>query len=125
MDTLIRKVEEKFMKKDIPDFKAGDTVRVYVKITELKEDPKTRKLVEKTRVQPFEGLVLERRGSGLSETFTVRRVTQGIGVERTFPIHSPFIEKIEVVRRGKVRKAKIFWIREKKGKKAKIKELRK
>ena len=124
MDTLIRKIEEKFMKKDVPDFKAGDTVRVHVKITELKEDPKTRKLVEKTRIQPFEGLVLERRGSGLSETFTVRRVTQGIGVERTFPIHSPFIEKIEVIRRGKVRKSKIFWIREKKGKKARIKELK-
>ncbi len=124
MDALIRKVEEKFMKKDVPDFKAGDTVRVHVKITELKEDPKTRKLVEKTRIQPFEGLVLERRGSGLSETFTVRRVTQGIGVERTFPIHSPFIEKIEVIRRGKVRKSKIFWIREKKGKKARIKELK-
>jgi len=124
MDALIRKVEEKFMKKDVPDFKAGDTVRVHVKITELKEDPKTRKLVEKTRIQPFEGLVLERRGSGLSETFTVRRVTQGIGVERTFPVHSPFIEKIEVIRRGKVRKSKIFWIREKKGKKARIKELK-
>ncbi len=112
------------MKKDVPDFRAGDTVRVHVKITELKEDPKTKKLVEKTRIQPFEGLVLERRGSGLSETFTVRRVTQGIGVERTFPLHSPFIEKIEVIRRGKVRKAKIFWIREKKGKKARIKELK-
>ncbi|MEO0290275.1 MAG: 50S ribosomal protein L19 [candidate division WOR-3 bacterium] len=124
METLIKKVEEKFMKKDIPDFRAGDTVRVHVKITELKEDTKTKKLVEKTRIQPFEGIVLERRGSGLSETFTVRRVTQGIGVERTFPLHSPFIEKIEVVRRGKVRKAKIFWIREKKGKKARIKELR-
>ena len=124
METLIKKVEEKFMKKDIPDFRAGDTVRVHVKITELKEDPKTKKLVEKTRIQPFEGLVLERRGSGLSETFTVRRVTQGIGVERTFPLHSPFIEKIEVVKRGKVRKAKIFWIREKKGKKARIKELK-
>ncbi|MEO0270718.1 MAG: 50S ribosomal protein L19 [candidate division WOR-3 bacterium] len=124
METLIKKVEEKFMKKDIPDFRAGDTVRVHVKITELKEDTKTKKLVEKTRIQPFEGIVLERRGSGLSETFTVRRVTQGIGVERTFPLHSPFIEKIEVVRRGKVRKAKIFWIREKKGKKARIKELK-
>ncbi|MEO0254243.1 MAG: 50S ribosomal protein L19 [candidate division WOR-3 bacterium] len=124
METLIKKVEEKFMKKDIPDFRAGDTVRVHVKITELKEDPKTKKLIEKTRIQPFEGIVLERRGSGLSETFTVRRVTQGIGVERTFPLHSPFIEKIEVVRRGKVRKAKIFWIREKKGKKARIKELK-
>ncbi len=124
MDTLIKKVEEKFVKKDVPDFRAGDTVRVHVKITELKEDPKTKKLVEKTRIQPFEGLVLERRGSGLSETFTVRRVTQGIGVERTFPLHSPFIEKIEVIRRGKVRKAKIFWIREKKGKKARIKELK-
>ncbi|MEN3046596.1 MAG: 50S ribosomal protein L19 [Candidatus Hydrothermales bacterium] len=122
METLIKKVEEKFLRKDIPEFKAGDTVRVHVKITELKEDPKTKKMVEKTRIQPFEGVVLERRGSGLSETFTVRRVTQGIGVERTFLINSPFIEKIEVVRRGKVRKAKIFWIRGKKGKKAKIKE---
>jgi len=124
MDLLVKKVEEKFLKKDVPDFRAGDTVRVHVKITELKEDTKTKKLVERTRIQPFEGLVLERRGSGLSETFTVRRVTQGIGVERTFPLHSPFIEKIEVIRRGKVRKSKIFWIREKKGKKARIKELK-
>ncbi|MEN3044566.1 MAG: 50S ribosomal protein L19 [Candidatus Hydrothermales bacterium] len=124
MKTLLKKVEEKFLKKDVPEFKAGDTVRVHVKITELKEDPKTKKMVEKTRIQPFEGIVLERRGSGLSETFTVRRVTQGIGVERTFLVHSPFIEKVEVLKRGKVRKAKIFWIRGKKGKKAKIKELK-
>jgi len=124
MDHLIKEVERKFLKENIPDFKPGDTLRVHVKIKELKEDPKSRKLVEKVRIQPFEGLCIRKRGAGLSATFTVRRVAQGIGVERTFPLHSPFIEKIEVIRRGKVRRAKLYYIRGRIGKKAKIKELK-
>ncbi|MEO0199451.1 MAG: 50S ribosomal protein L19 [candidate division WOR-3 bacterium] len=118
----LREIEKEFMRNDIPDFGPGDTVRVHVKIKELKEDPKTKQLVEKVRIQPFEGVVIRRRGSGLSETFTVRKVTQGIGIEKIFPIHSPVIEKIEVLRRGKVRRARIYYIRERKGKAARIRE---
>lgn len=118
----LREIEKEFMRSDIPDFGPGDTVRVHVKIKELKEDPKTKQLVEKVRIQPFEGVVIRRRGSGLSETFTVRKVTQGIGIEKIFPIHSPVIEKIEVLRRGKVRRARIYYIRERKGKAARIRE---
>ncbi|MEO0243006.1 MAG: 50S ribosomal protein L19 [candidate division WOR-3 bacterium] len=118
----LREIEKEFMRNDIPDFGPGDTVRVHVKIKELKEDPKTKQLVEKVRIQPFEGVVIRRRGSGLSETFTVRKVTQGIGIEKIFPIHSPVIERIEVLRRGKVRRARIYYIRERKGKAARIRE---
>ncbi len=118
----IREIEKEFMRNDIPDFGPGDTVRVYVKIKEYKEDPKTKQLVEKVRVQPFEGVVIRRRGGGLSETFTVRKVTQGVGIEKIFPIHSPVIEKIEVLRRGRVRRARIYYIRERMGKKARIRE---
>jgi len=123
MDPL-KEVEKEFIRKDIPDFGPGDTVRVYVKVTDLKEDPKKKQVEEKIRIQPFEGVVIRRRGSGTNETFTVRKVTQGIGIERIFPIHSPVIEKIEVRRRGKVRRARIYYLRERKGKKARIKEKR-
>jgi len=112
------------MRKDIPDFKAGDTVRVYIRIKEMKENPKTKKVEERIRLQPFEGVVIRRRGSGLQETFTVRKVTQGIGIEKIFPIHSPVIERIDVIRRGKVRRSRIYYIRERRGKAARIKELR-
>jgi len=122
MEDIIREIEKEFYRTDIPDFGPGDTVRVYIKIKELKEDPKTRQLVERVRTQPFEGVVIRRRGSGLGETFTVRKVTQGIGIEKIFPIHSPVIEKIEVLRRGKVRRAKLYYLREKKGKEARIRE---
>jgi large subunit ribosomal protein L19 len=118
----IREIEKEFMRTDIPDFGPGDTVRVHVKIKELKEDPKSKQLVEKVRTQPFEGVVIRRRGSGLSETFTVRKVTQGVGIEKVFPVHSPVIEKIEVLRKGKVRRARIYYLRERKGKKARIRE---
>ncbi len=118
----IREIEKEFMRNDIPDFGPGDTVRVYVKIKEYKEDPKTKQLVEKVRVQPFEGVVIRRRGGGLSETFTVRKVTQGVGIEKIFPIHSPVIDKIEVLRRGRVRRARIYYIRERMGKKSRIRE---
>ncbi|AEM73993.1 50S ribosomal protein L19 [Caldicellulosiruptor acetigenus] len=110
---IIREIESEMLRKDIPDFKPGDTVRVYFKVIEGGRE----------RVQAFEGLVIKRRGKGLSETFTVRRVSYGIGVERVFPLHSPRLEKIEVIRRGKVRRAKLYYIREKIGKAAKIKEL--
>jgi len=118
----IREIEKEFMRTDIPDFGPGDTVRVHGKIKELKEDPKSKQLVEKVRTQLFEGVVIRRRGSGLSETFTVRKVTQGIGIEKVFPVHSPVIEKIEVLRKGKVRRARIYYLRERKGKKARIRE---
>jgi len=110
---VIREIESEMLRKDIPDFKPGDTVRVYFKVIEGGRE----------RVQAFEGLVIKRRGKGLSETFTVRRISYGIGVERVFPLHSPRLEKIEVIRRGKVRRAKLYYIREKIGKAAKIKEL--
>jgi len=118
----IFEIEKEYLKKDIPQFGPGDLVRVYMRITELKEDTKTKKLVEKVRVQPFEGIVIRRRGRGVNETFTLRKITQGIGIEKTFPLHSPLIEKIEVKRKGKVRRAKLYYLREKIGKKAKIKE---
>ncbi|WAM34728.1 50S ribosomal protein L19 [Caldicellulosiruptor morganii] len=110
---IIREIENEMLRKDIPDFKPGDTVRVHFKVIEGGRE----------RIQAFEGLVIKRRGKGLSETFTVRRISYGVGVERVFPLHSPRIEKIEVVRRGKVRRAKLYYIREKIGKAAKIKEL--
>lgn len=120
----IMEIEKEYLKKELPEFGPGDLLRVYMKIKELTEDKKTKKLVEKIRIQPFEGIVIRRRGSGLSETFTLRKVTQGIGIEKTFPLHSPLIEKIEVKRKGKVRRAKLYYLREKVGKKAKIKEKR-
>ncbi|MEO0231751.1 MAG: 50S ribosomal protein L19 [candidate division WOR-3 bacterium] len=120
----IIEIEKEYLKKDLPEFGPGDLIRVYMKIKELAEDKKTKKLVEKIRIQPFEGIVIKRKGSGLSETFTLRKVTQGIGIEKTFPLHSPLIEKIEVKRKGKVRRAKLYYLREKIGKKAKIKEKR-
>lgn len=123
-DHIIREIESEFMRKDIPDFKAGDTVRVYIRIKEMKENPKTKKVEERIRLQPFEGVVIRRRGIGLQETFTVRKVTQGIGIEKIFPIHSPIIERIDVIRRGKVRRSRIYYIRERRGKAARIKELR-
>lgn len=111
---FIKLVESEFIKNDIPDFKAGDTVTVSYKIKEG----------NKERIQQFQGVVLQRRNSGLSATFTVRKISNSIGVERVFPLHSPFIEKIEVNKRGKVRRARIFYLRDLKGKKARIKERR-
>ncbi|MGI5998436.1 MAG: 50S ribosomal protein L19 [Lutispora sp.] len=110
---LIRMIESEQMKKDIPDFNVGDTVRVFVKVVEGSRE----------RLQAFEGFVLKRQGGGLTENFTVRRVAYGVGVERTFPIHSPRIDRIEVVRKGKVRRAKLNYMRQRTGKAAKIKEV--
>ncbi|MDR1689483.1 MAG: 50S ribosomal protein L19 [Clostridiales bacterium] len=112
MNPIIRDIENAQLKKDITAFKIGDTVKVYAKIKEGARE----------RVQVFEGVVLKRQNGGVRETFTVRRLSYGVGVEKTWPLHSPNIEKIEVVRRGIVRRAKLFYLRERVGKAAKVKE---
>lgn len=111
---LIKEVEKKLLKDDLPRFKPGDTVKVHVKVTEGGRE----------RIQVFEGVVIRRQGSGARETFTVRRISYGIGVERIFPVHSPSISKIEVVKKGRVRRAKLYYLRKLTGKAARIKELR-
>ena len=114
MNELIKAIEAAQVKSDVPNFGPGDTVKVHVKIVEDKRE----------RIQVFEGLVIKRQNGGIRETFTVRKISFGVGVERTFPVHSPKIEKIEVTRFGKVRRAKINYIRGRVGKAAKIKEAR-
>jgi len=110
---LIKAIEQDQFKENIPDFSPGDTVKVHVKVVEGTRE----------RIQVFEGVVIRRRGGGLGETFTVRRVSYGVGVERIFPLHSPRVERVEVIRRGRVRRAKLYYLRDKVGKKAKVKEL--
>ncbi|MDR5676394.1 MAG: 50S ribosomal protein L19 [Armatimonadota bacterium] len=107
-------VEQEQLKRDLPEFGPGDTVRVHFKVVEGGRE----------RVQAFEGVVVARRGGGLRETVTVRRISHGVGVERIFPLHSPRLERIEVVRRGQVRRAKLYYLREKVGKETRIKERR-
>ena len=102
------------LREDIPDFRPGDTVKVHVRVVEG----------SRTRVQVFQGVVIRRHGGGVRETFTVRKVSFGVGVERTFPVHSPVVDRIELVTRGDVRRAKLYYLRELRGKKAKIKEKR-
>ena len=115
MSSLVKFVEEQFVeKKELPSFSSGDTITVYYEIREG----------DKTRTQFFKGVVLQRRGSGSTETFTIRKMSGSIGVERIFPINSPSLQKIEVNKRGKVRRARIFYFRNLTGKKAKIKEKR-
>lgn len=114
MNEIVRQIGEEQLKKDIPAFRAGDTLRVHVKVIEGQRE----------RIQIFEGVVIKRRGGGISETFTVRKMSYGVGVERTFPLHSPNIDKIEVVRRGNVRRAKLYYLRKLRGKAARIKESR-
>ncbi|MFA6941766.1 MAG: 50S ribosomal protein L19 [Clostridiaceae bacterium] len=109
---VIKEIEALQIKTDIPEFNVGDTVKVSVKIKEGTRE----------RIQAFEGTVLKRQNGGLRENFTVRRVAYGVGVERTFPVNSPYIEKIEIIRKGKVRRAKLFYLRERVGKSAKVKE---
>lgn len=111
---LIKTIEAEQRREGMPDFAPGDAVRVHVKVVEG----------ERERIQVFEGVVLKRAGGGLTETFTVRKVSQGVGVERTFPLHSPRIDRIEVTRRGKVRQARLFYLRDRLGKAARIKEKR-
>jgi large subunit ribosomal protein L19 len=111
---ILDSVDAASLRNDVPEFRAGDTIKVHVNIIEGKN----------TRVQVFQGFVLGRQGDGVRETFTVRKVSFGVGVERTFPVHSPIIEKIEVVTKGDVRRAKLYYMRALRGKAAKIKEKR-
>ena len=112
MNDIIKAVEAEQLKSDVPKLKVGDTVKVYVKVVEGTRE----------RLQAFEGYLIAKKGGGLSETITVRRVSYGIGVERTFPIHSPRVDKIEVLRHGRVRRAKLFYLRDRVGKAAEIRE---
>ncbi len=114
MHPVIRQLEQEQIKKDIPSFKVGDTVRLAVRVEEG----------DKTRTQNFEGVVIHRQGSGIRENFTVRRISFGEGVERNFPLHSPTLQKIELVRSGKVRRAKLYYLRQQTGKKGRIEEER-
>ncbi|EWH22817.1 50S ribosomal protein L19 [Bacillus haynesii] len=114
MQKLIEDITKEQLRTDLPAFRPGDTLRVHVKVIEGNRE----------RIQVFEGVVIKRRGGGISETFTVRKISYGVGVERTFPLHTPKIAKIEVVRHGKVRRAKLYYLRELRGKAARIKEIR-
>ncbi len=114
MEELIKLVEAGDLRDETPEFKAGDTVEVYVRIAEG----------DKERIQVFKGVCIQRRGKGSTETFTVRKISGGIGVERIFPVHSPSIEQIKLIRRGRVRRARLFYLRDKIGKAARIKELK-
>src|ERR687888_2453076 len=107
-------VEKPRLREDLPDFRPGDTLRVHVRVAEAGRE----------RIQVFQGVVMRRQGGGLRETFTVRKVSFGVGVERTFPVHSPTIARIEVVARGRVRRAKLYFLRERRGKRARIRERR-
>ena len=112
INQLIQDITKEQLRDDIPEFRAGDTLRVHVRIVEG----------DRERIQVFEGVVIKRRGGGISETFTVRKISYGVGVERTFPVHTPKIDKIEVMRQGKVRRAKLYYLRELSGKAARIRE---
>ncbi|MFK2824975.1 50S ribosomal protein L19 [Bacillus sp. B190/17] len=114
MNKLIQEITKEQLRTDLPAFRPGDTVRVHVKVVEGTRE----------RIQIFEGVVIKRRGGGVSETFTVRKISYGVGVERTFPLHTPKIAQIEVTRRGKVRRAKLYYLRNLRGKAARIKEIR-
>ena len=113
MNEIIRSIEAEQLRTDVAEFAVGDTVKVYGKIKEGNRE----------RIQVFEGIVLKRQGGSNRETFTVRKMSNGVGVEKTWPLHSPNVEKIEVIRRGKVRRAKLNYLRERVGKRAKVKEL--
>ena len=112
MSKIIDQIEKESMRTDLPEFAIGDTVKVFVKVVEGNRE----------RLQGFEGVVIARKNGGLRETFTVRRVSFGVGIERIFPLHSPKIDHIEIVRKGDVRRAKLYYLRERSGKSAKIKE---
>jgi len=112
MNSKIRELEKEFAKKNMPDFKAGDTVKVFVKIKEG----------DKTRLQAFEGIVIARKGSGSRETFTVRRISYGEGAERVFQLHSPSIDSVAIVKKGKVRRSRLYYLRKKIAKRTKIEE---
>ena len=113
MNTIIKNIEDAQLKAQAPEFRVGDTVRVSAKIKEGNRE----------RIQVFEGTVLKKQGTGVRATFTVRKISNGVGVEKTWPLHSPIVEKVEVVRLGKVRRAKLNYLRDRVGKAAKVKEL--
>ncbi|SEB19476.1 large subunit ribosomal protein L19 [Thalassobacillus cyri] len=113
MQDLINEITKDQLRTDHPDFRPGDTVKVHVKVVEGTRE----------RIQVFEGVVIKRQNGGISETFTVRKISYGVGIERTFPLHSPRLEKIERTRRGKVRRAKLYYLRNLRGKAARIKEI--
>ncbi len=112
MNPLIAEITNEQLRNDIPDFRAGDTVRVHARIVEGSRE----------RIQLFEGVVISRKGQGVSEMYTVRKLSSGVGVERTFPVHSPRVAKIEVIRKGRVRRAKLFYLRKRTGKATRIRE---
>jgi large subunit ribosomal protein L19 len=114
MHTAIAELEQAQIRSDIPEFRPGDTLRVHVKVTEG----------NRSRIQVFQGVAIRRQGGGARETFTVRKISYGVGVERTFPVHTPAIDKIEVVSRGRVRRAKLYYLRSLRGKAARIRERR-
>ncbi|WP_067838659.1 50S ribosomal protein L19 [Amphibacillus sediminis] len=114
MQQLIADITKEQLRTDRPEFRPGDTVKVHVKVVEGTRE----------RIQVFEGVVIKRQNGGISETFTVRKISYGVGVERTFPVHSPRVDKIEVTRRGRVRRAKLYYLRNLRGKAARIKEIR-
>ncbi|MFD1411945.1 50S ribosomal protein L19 [Lapidilactobacillus gannanensis] len=112
MNQLISDITKSQLREDIPDFRAGDTIRVHAKIVEGTRE----------RIQLFEGVIIKRHGTGISETYTVRKISNGVGVERTFPLHTPRVEKIEVIRLGRVRRSKLYYLRALRGKAARIPE---
>ena len=114
MSEVIKKIEKEYIKKDVPKFNAGDTVRINISVVES----------GKERIQGFEGVVIAKRGIGISETFTVRRVSYGVGIERVFPLHSPKVKEIIVLRKGKVKRAKLYYLKKRKGKAGRIDEKR-
>ena len=114
MNPIIEQIEKESMKSSITPFNIGDTLKVYVKVVEG----------DKERIQAYEGVVIARRNGGIRETFVVRKISNGVGVERTFPLHSPRIDKVEVVRKGRVRRAKLYYLRDRQGKAAKVKEVK-
>ena len=114
MHTAIAELEQAQIRSDVPGFRPGDTLRVHVKVTEG----------SRSRIQVFQGIVIRRQGGGARETFTVRKISYGVGVERTFPVHTPAIDKIEVVTRGRVRRAKLYYLRSLRGKAARVRERR-
>jgi large subunit ribosomal protein L19 len=113
MNDIIKNIEAEQLKTEVPQFNVGDTVKVYAKIKEGTRE----------RVQIFEGTVLKKQGGSTRATFTVRKTSNGVGVEKTWPLHSPIVEKVEVIRKGKVRRAKLYYLRDRVGKRAKVKEL--
>lgn len=114
MDPLIQELTKEQLRDDMPDFRAGDTVRIHVRVVEGTHE----------RIQMFEGVVIKRKGAGISATYTVRKMSSGIGVERTFPVNDPRVAKVEVLRQGRVRRAKLYYLRERHGKAARIAEKR-